>query len=183
MLFIFCGHSLGIVNYLCMLFSTSSGCNADIFFYLLLSGDLIWILTQSQLRAVSSLVQSLMDAAVHTQQNKREEDEDESDSESVDSQDSASKERSASKLSANVSTKSMNSDEKSKPKKSRSSQSFQRRNKFVSEKTSQYMEGRRNLPAHDVIQNSFHLKTGKVDLQLCDDTSAHVQGSLLVQVL
>ena len=35
-------------------------------------GDIIWIVTQSQLRAVSRLVQSLMDAAVKSAQRVRE---------------------------------------------------------------------------------------------------------------
>lgn len=164
---------------------------------LLPAGDLIWILTQSQLRAVSRLVQSLMDAAVRTQQLKRMEEEDEgSDGESIDSQDSISSERSSGKTSANKSA-SDSKKKKTKPKKGRSSRSSLLKDRLMTEKVAQYMDGKKNLPAYEVIQNSFHLKTGKVDLQLCDDTSRdtenvdksggkasadHVQGSLLIQV-
>ena len=158
-------------------------------YVLFLLGDLMWILTQSQLRAVSRLVQSLMDAAVHTQQNKREEEE-ASDSESVDSLDSASSDRISNKSSPNFIHKSASSlKKKKKPKKLRLSNLASASEKLVAERLTQYQEGQKNLPAYEVIQNSFHLKTGKVDLQLCDDTSAaggstaYVQGSLLAQVL
>lgn len=154
-----------------------SMCDASILY----TGDLIWILTQSQLRAVSRLVQSLMDAAVRTQQLKRVEDGGtDSDTESVDSLDSISSTNDRSRPSANDKS----SSSKAKSKKSNSSRSSQRREKLISGRMKEYMDGRRNLPSHEVIQNSFHLKTGKVDLQLCDDTtSTGVQGSLLIQVL
>ncbi len=137
-------------------------------------GDLIWILTQSQLRAVSRLVQSLMDAAVRTQQQKRGAlDGRDSDEESVDSLESvtASNDRGKPKPSGN---------HRKHKKQSRSSQHHER---VFEEKMKEYMEGRKNLPSHEVIQNSFHLKTGKVDLQLCDDmASSGSEGSLLIQV-
>lgn len=147
------------------------------------TGDLLWILTQSQLRAVSRLVQSLMDAAVRTQQLKRIGSEDggtDSDQESVDSFDSVSSSNDRGKPISN--NKAGNT--KGKTKKTRSSRSSQRHEKVLSERMKEYMDGRRNLPSHEVIQSSFHLKTGKADLQLCDDTASNgVQGSLLIQVL
>ena len=142
--------------------------------WLCVLGDLIWILTQSQLRAVSRLVQSLMDAAVRTQQEKRGSvaGDDDSDSESVDSFESISNERSRPNKTSSGS------------KNKKVSRSSQRYSKIFQERVKAYMEGRKNLPSHEVIQNSFHLKTGKVDLQLCDDTaSSGVEGSLLIQVV
>ena len=44
-----------------------------------------------------------------------------------------------------------------------------------------------NIPRYKVIQNSFHLRSGKIDLQLCNDVvkedgSSKVQGSMLIQL-
>ena len=59
-----------------------------------------------------------------------------------------------------------------------------------------WQEGRVSLPPHEVIQNSFHLHSGHVNLQLCDDTESDgaepgegaesggvVKGSMLFQLL
>ena len=75
-------------------------------------------------------------------------------------------------------------EKKSKSKKRKSKSSVQK-NKLLQERIAQYREGKLNLPSYEVIQNSLHVKTGKVDLQLCDDTSGGtdtVQGSMLIEV-
>ncbi len=51
----------------------------------------------------------------------------------------------------------------------------------------EYQGGKRELPAHEVIQNSFHLEVAIIDLQLCDDASdtnieQKVERSLRVQL-
>lgn len=135
-------------------------------------GDIIWVLTQSQLRAVSRLVQSLMDAAVRTQQQQRQD----GDDSSLGSLESLSSEKGSQKT-----------DKSGKETKRKKPKSSSQREQAVQERISQYREGKLNLPAHDVVQNSFHFKTAKVDLQLCDDTSGSeltdtVQGSMLIQV-
>lgn len=141
------------------------------------TGDIIWILTQLQLRAVSRLVQSLMDAAVRTQQATRGADSDRDSTGSLES------------LSSDVGSQKSDSkaDREAKQRKGRTSKLSSNRKKAAQERVAQYREGKVNLPAHEVIQNSFHIKTGKVDLQLCDDTSESgvsdtVQGSMLIQV-
>ena len=136
-------------------------------------GDLIWILTQSQLRAVSRLMQSLMDAAVRTHKEQAEQE----DSDSEGSIDSVSSERGTQKTG-----------NQQQQKKKRKSKSSSRRDKGVKERIAQYQDGKLNLPSYEVIQNTFHFKTGKMDLQFCDDTSNSggvtdtVQGSMLFQV-
>lgn len=141
-------------------------------------GDIIWILTQSQLRAVSRLVQSLMDAAVRTHQ-QQEGEEDSDDGDSYGSLESVYSEKG--------SQKSDKPDKDAKKKKRKQSKSSSQKEKVIQERIAQYREGKQNLPAHEVIQNSFHFKTGKVDLQLCDDTTDSgvtdaIQGSMLIQV-
>ena len=148
------------------------------------AGDLIWILTQSQLRAVSHLVQSLMDAAVRTYQQREEGEGVESDSEG--SMESVSSDRGSHKASYHA-NKMEDGDKKMRKSQKKKSKSSAMKNKLVQERISQYREGKLNLPSYEVIQNSFHVKTGKVDLQLCDDMSGAdmtdtVQGSMLIQV-
>lgn len=112
-----------------------------------------------------------MDAAVRTAQLQRDEEDRASDI-SMESVSGAQKPDSKSKSS----------------KRKRKSKSDDMRDELIRERIAQYREGKLNLPAHEVIQNSFHLKTGKVDIQLCDDinasggTTESVQGSILLQV-
>ena len=147
-------------------------------------GDLIWILTQSQLRAVSRLTQSLMDAAVRTAQQQRGE-QDDSDRDSDISMDSVSSER-GTQRSYNMRDK-VDEKQQKKKKKKRPSKSSSQRQKVIEERITQYREGRKNLPPYEIIQNSFHVKTGKMDLQLCDDmgdsgVTDTVQGTMLIEV-
>ena len=148
-----------------------------------LIGDLIWILTQSQLRAVSRLTQSLMDAAVRTAQQQRVE-QDDSDRDSDMSMDSVSSERGAQRSSTRDK---VDEKQQKKKKKKRPSKSSSQKLKVIEERIAHYREGKKNLPAYEIIQNSFHMKTGKVDLQLCDDmgdsgVTDTVQGTMLIEV-
>ena len=117
-----------------------------------------------------------MDAAVRTHQQQQQDGED-------------SSHGSMESLYSEKGTQKQDTSEGAKKKKMRPKSSSQReRAKAVQERVSQYRDGKLNLPAHDVVQNSIHFKTGKVDLQLCDDTMSSggvtdtVQGSMLIQV-
>lgn len=138
-----------------------------------LLGDLVWVLTQFQLRAVSRLVQSLMDAAVRTYQLQR----GDSDKESEGSIESVSTDKPV--------APNNNSGERKKTK--RKSKASSAKDKAVQERIEKYREGKLNFPPYEVVQNSFHFKTGKVDLQLCDDIgnaagTDTVRGSMLIEV-
>ena len=148
------------------------------------AGDLIWILTQSQLRAVSRLTQSLMDAAVRTAQQQRQDQEEAADSDrySESSMESVSSDKGTQKSGQHPKVEG-----KKKKKKKRTSKSSTQKLKVIEERLSQYREGKKNLPSYEVIQNSFHVKTGKMDLQLCDDMGDSgitdtVQGTMLIEV-
>ena len=134
-------------------------------------GDVVWILSQSQLRAASRLVQSLMAAAVKTAQRKREEASKESTDGSAPPSPDLS-ERRKSKISHLPKQTS-----KSKRKQHERSKDPSPNERAYLQKISQYRQGMMNLPAYEIIQDSFHLKTGKIDLQLCDDTQAGADGS------
>ncbi len=142
-------------------------------------GDLIWILTQSQLRAVSKLVQSLMQAAVKAAQLARQEKQD-SDRESVDSTESTISTQSSEFGGARQGQK--GSDAKKKQSSTKKSMSANQR--AVKQRMSDYREGKQSLPEYEVIQHSFHFRSGKIELQLCDDTeeSHTAQGSMLLQL-
>lgn len=147
-------------------------------------GDLIWILTQSQLRAVSRLTQSLMDTAVRTAQRQRKDQEDpDSDRDSDVSNESVSSERGTQRPARDTKVE----EKQKKKKKKRPSKTSSQRLKVIEERLAQYREGKKNLPSFEVIQNSFHVKTGKMDLQFCDDMGDSgitdtVQGTMLIEV-
>ena len=116
---------------------------------------------------------------MRTHQLQRAEAEAESDRDSDGSLESVSSE-----MSTHRSTRRRAEAEEKKSKKRKSKSSVQK-NKLLQEHIAQYREGKLNLPSYEVIQNSLHVKTGKVDLQLCDDTSGGtdtVQGSMLIEV-
>lgn len=135
-------------------------------------GDLVWVLTQSQLKAASMLAQSLVEAAVRSAQYERENLHD-------------SKESLAS-IDSSISTATNSEEDPSAQKKQKSKHSSSTahkdnkeitRERYVRKKMTEYQLGVTNLPAFEVIQDSFHLRTGNVDLQLCDEKS-----SLLLQL-
>ena len=56
---------------------------------------------------------------------------------------------------------------------------------MIEKRISDYHDGRSSIPRYEVMQNSFHLRSGKIDLQLCNDVikedgSHKVQGSMLI---
>ena len=154
-------------------------------------GDLIWILTQSQLRALSRLVQTLMNAAVKAAQRTREEREKESEG-SASSMESLASAPGDTPISHKLSHQDQRHHQGQQSKKSRKgskkqSKTLTAREKVVQQRISDYRNGRLSIPKFEVIQNSFHLKSGKIDLQLCNDVikedgSRKVQGSMLIQL-
>lgn len=147
-------------------------------------GDIIWILTQSQLRALSKLVQSLMQAAVKVAREARlERERQESDRESVDSFESI------------VSTVSSEPEGAKPPrpkhgvnakgnKKISTKKSLSANERVVKQRITGYREGLQEIPPFEVIQDSFHLHSGHIELQLCDDMQeSHIaQGSMLLEI-
>lgn len=154
-------------------------------------GDVIWILTQSQLRALSRLVQTLMDAAVKTAQRSREErekDSEEGSASSLESIVSASGDMPTShKLSQERQQKRQQSKKSHKTSSKRKSTTSSAREKLIETRVSNYRNGKLSIPKYEVIQDSFHLRSGKIDLQLCNDVikedgSRKDQGSMLIQL-
>lgn len=148
-------------------------------------GDLIWILTQSQLRALSKLIQSLMQAAVKIAREARlERDRQDSDRESVDSMESTVSTTSSEFRGGRLEKTGTGSKTNRKKKSSSVKRSLSASERIVKQRTSDYREGIKVIPQFEVIQNSFHLCSGKIEIQLCGDTeeSHTAQGSMLLEL-
>jgi hypothetical protein len=137
-------------------------------------GDMVWIVTQGQLKALSLLAQSMTEAAVSYTQYERTKMR--GSRESIDSQESTSS-SSMSHLGLGGSDEPVNkrgSRRVKSPKKD--AKEFQRETAMLN-RLVEYQMGVRKLPSYEVIQDSFHLKTGNLDLQLCDE-----KASLLLRI-
>ena len=136
-------------------------------------GDVVWIVSQSQLRAISKLIQSFLEAALKTAHQSQES--------NTSPEPTSGEVRREGKRKGDVPKVGKKADgrnTKTRPKVTPREKAFQ-------QTIADFREGRRNLPPYEVIQDSFHLRTGKVDLQLCDDTTvgSTVEGSMLIQLL
>lgn len=125
-------------------------------------GDLVWVVTQKQLKDLSKLVQSLTEAAVsysHYERTRLR-----GSRESIESFDSSSPTQ---------------EEGKKIPQHPRASKTPKKdgNNLVTINRILEYQIGARNLPSYEVIQDSFHLKTGNLDMQLCDENT-----SLLLQL-
>ena len=137
-------------------------------------GDIIWVVTQEQLKSLSMLLQSLMEVAVTFAQHERSEQALLRGSrDSLDSIDSFS----SSGTGGTLEEKKTNKREKERGKHVRKDDKEVQKERLFVARMLEYQMGHTNLPSYEVIQDSFHLKTGNLDLQLCDD-----RGSLLLQV-
>ena len=57
----------------------------------------------------------------------------------------------------------------------------------LEEKLKEYQDGRQPLPTFEVVQNSFHIRSGRLDIQFCDDVNKStdiggVNSSLLIML-
>ncbi len=131
-------------------------------------GDLSWVISQENLKSVSLLVQSLIEAAVKWNQKERKK---------IEllrgSRDSLDSVGSSSSLASSTKEE----DSTRHVRKSKSSTKDLRRETSVRNRELRYQLGQENLPMYEVIQDSIHIKSGCVNLQLCDG-----DGSLLLQV-
>ena len=100
-------------------------------------GDLLCILTQSQLRATSLLIQRLTESSLHMEEEEEE--------------------------------KKALSNTKNHPKAQKQSTPHHAHPSIPATPIQAYQDGKLNLSPYLVIQDSFHLKCGKIDLHLDDD--------------
>ena len=125
--------------------------------------DVMWIISQAQLRAVSRLVQTLMAAAVATAQHEREERERLIEAAEMESFSGES----------TVSEGGEGKSSRKREKKARAKQKggLSQREVNLKKRIYEYRSGKKNMPSHEIVQNSFHLMTGSINFQFCDDTT------------
>lgn len=139
-------------------------------------GDVIWVVTQEQLKALSMLLQSLVEVAVTFAQHERTEQALLRGSrDSLDSIDSISSSGTVGIPEEKKTDK--KEKERERGKRVRKDDKEVQKERLLVARLLEYQMGSTNLPSYEVIQDSFHLKTGSLDLQLCDE-----RGSLLLQV-
>ena len=136
-------------------------------------GDVMWILSQSQLQAVSRLIQTLMSAAVRMAQKQREKNEAllGDDTESISGESVMSEEGSVRGAEGGWGSKSSQKKSDKKGKGHKKKAGLSQKEWEVKNRIQDYRSGRRNIPAHEIIQDSVHIQTGKIDLQFCDDST------------
>jgi hypothetical protein len=127
-----------------------------------------------------------MDAAVKQAQRMREEREKESEG-STSSLESLASVSGDTPFSHKLSSHSQQTKKNRKASAKKRSQALSANEQLVKQRISDYRDGKLNIPRYEVIQNSFHLRSGKIDLQLCNDVikedgSSKVQGSMLIQL-
>lgn len=139
-------------------------------------GDVIWVVTQEQLKALSMLLQSLVEVAVTFAQHERTEQALLRGSrDSLDSIDSISSSGTVGIPEEKKTDK--KEKERERGKRVRKDDKEVQKERLLVARLLEYQMGSTTLPSYEVIQDSFHLKTGSLDLQLCDE-----RGSLLLQV-
>jgi len=164
--------------------------------FVLILGDMVWILTQSQLRAASLLVQSMIRTGLDSyhKEKKRKQEELKNLREKVGiSENSKSKPQSSDKKSKKPSPPSAKKQNTrlvvnaNTPKETVLALQEKYKAEKFAEKLKEYQDGRRSLPTFEVVQSSFHVRSGRVDIQFCDDVtrseeSGNVNSSLLVML-
>lgn len=136
-------------------------------------GDLSWVLTQEHLKSISLLAQSLTEAAVQWNQDERKKL-----ALLRGSRDSLDSVGSSGSLASTASREDDLKGTSTKRSKSPAKDTKNlKRETSVRNRELSYQLGQINLPSHEVIQDSIHIKAGTVNLQLCDKN-----GSLLLHV-
>lgn len=126
-------------------------------------GDITWILSQSQLQAVSRLIQTLVGAAVGLAQRERLEREAQlaNDTDSISGESIVSEEGGSLEGKKGLKRKSKNKEKKG----------LTQKEVIMKQKIYDYRSGRAPIPVYEVIQDSVHVQTGNVDLHFCDDST------------
>ena len=136
-------------------------------------GDVMWILSQSQLQALSRLIQTLISAAVRMAQTQREKKEAllGDDTESISGESVMSEEGSVRGAEGGRGSKSSQKKSDTKGKHHKKKAGLSQKEQAVKNRIQDYRSGRKNIPTHEIIQDSVHIQTGKIDLQFCDDST------------
>ena len=141
--------------------------------FVLRLGDMVLILTQSQLKGASLLIQSIIKRGLDSyhKQKKRKQQEKSKAAENEKRQHlsyrgSDKKPKKSSPPKKNVAVVDANT-----PKETVVALREKYRTERLEEKLREYQDGRQSLPVFEVAQNSFHIRSGRLDIQFCDDVN------------
>ena len=153
--------------------------------FVLRLGDMVLILTQSQLKGTSLLIQSVIRRGLdsyHKEKKRKQKEKEKAQERERQQQVSSSTDKKSKKTSA--SKKNVAVVDASTPKEVILALREKHRLEKLEEKLKEYQDGRKFLPMFEVVQNSFHVRTGRLDIQFCDDvnrlTEGGVNSSLLI---
>lgn len=138
--------------------------------FVLRLGDMVLILTQSQLKGTSLLIQSVIRRGLdsyHKQKKRKQEEKlktEENEMRQKISHSSAKKPKKTSPPKKNVTVV-----DASTPKETVLALREKYRAEKLEEKLKEYQDGQQALPVFEVVQNSFHIRSGRLDIQFCDD--------------
>ena len=157
--------------------------------FVLRLGDMVLILTQSQLKGVSLLIQSLIRRGLdsyHKQKKRKQEEknraEENEQKQNVPHRSSDKKTKKTSPPKKNVAVV-----DASTSKETILALREKYRAEKLEEKLKEYQDGRQPLPVFEIVQNSFHIRSGRLDIQFCDDVNKStdiggVNSSLLIML-
>ena len=157
--------------------------------FVLRLGDMVLILTQSQLKGVSLLIQSVIRTGLnsyHKQKKQKQEEKNKAaeneQRQNVSYHGSDKKSKKSSPPKKNVAVVDANTSKET---------ILALREKYraekLEEKLKEYQDGRQPLPGFQIVQNSFHIRSGRLDIQFCDDVNKStdiggVNSSLLIML-
>ena len=157
--------------------------------FVLRLGDMVLILTQSQLKGVSLLIQSVIRKGLnsyHKQKKQKQEEKNKAaeneQRQNVSYHGSDKKSKKSSPPKKNVAVVDANTSKET---------ILALREKYraekLEEKLKEYQDGRQPLPVFEIVQNSFHIRSGRLDIQFCDDVNKStdiggVNSSLLIML-
>lgn len=160
--------------------------------FVLILGDMVCILTQSQLQAASLLVQSMIRTGLDSYHKEKKRKKEEPREKIGYLQNSKSKPQNSDKKSKKVSPPQGRKQavmviNATTPKETVLALREKYKAEKLEEKLKEYQDGRRPLPVFEVVQSSFHIRSGRVDVQFCDDMTKsgefeNVSSSLLVML-
>lgn len=146
--------------------------------FVLRLGDMVLILTQSQLKGTSLLIQSVIRRGLDSyhKEKKRKQEEKEKAERERQRQVSSSSDKKSKKISPPK--KNVAVVDASTPKEVILALREKHRLEKLEEKLKEYQDGRQFLPMFEVVQNSFHVRTGRLDIQFCDDVNRFAEGGV-----
>jgi len=149
--------------------------------FILRLGDMVLILTQSQLRRASLLVQAMIRTGLdsyHKQKRRKQEEmnkkkDDDKEMQSVPQLGTKSVDKKSKK--SKPPTKNVVVVDANTPKETILALREKYRAEKLEEKLREYQDGRKPFPMFEVVQTSFHVRSGRLDIQFCDDITKSVE--------